>query len=110
MDCIAYINDLLLEIDILKKAKSSNDEIEKQILKKEQQISQIKENLSKMSVNSIEYRIYLYYLNGMSLHKAISKVADENYARNIKPSTERALYKNYYKKIKEITQSSLKVQ
>ena len=41
------------------------------------------------------------FFNGMSINKAIQKVADENYKNDIKPFTERAIYKNYYKNLKK---------
>ena len=101
MDCISYINDLIIEIDILKKLDNNNPEIINKINEKEKLLEECKFNLSKLSKNSKEYRIYLYYLNGMSINKAIQKVADENYRNDIKPFTERAIYKNYYKNLKE---------
>ncbi len=101
MDCISYINDLIIEIDILKKLDNNNPEIINKINEKEKLLEECKFNLSKLSKNSIEYRIYLYYLNGMSINKAIQKVADENYRNDIKPFTERAIYKNYYKNLKK---------
>ena len=101
MDCISYINDLIIEIDILKKLDNNNPEIINKINEKEKLLEECKFNLSKLSKNSIEYRIYLYYLNGMSINKAIQKVADENYRNDIKRFTERAIYKNYYKNLKE---------
>lgn len=101
MDCISYINDLIIEIDILKKLDNNNPEIINKINEKEKLLEECKFNLSKLSKNSIEYRIYLYYLNGMSINKAIQKVADENYKNDIKPFTERAIYKNYYKNLKK---------
>lgn len=113
MDCIPYIKDLLIEIETLKAIRQDKDdttEIDRDILKKEQLIKKCKENLSKLSNNSIEYRIYIYYLDGLNINKAISKVADENYRMNIKPSSERAIYKNYYSKIKKYIESSVKVQ
>lgn len=102
MDCIPYINDLSIEIDTLKKLNNGNIEIDNKINEKEKLLEEVKNNLSMLSKNSIEYRIYLYYLNGMSINKAISKVADENYKNDLKPSTERAIYKNYYKNLKNI--------
>ena len=102
MDCISYINDLIIEIDILKKSDNNNPEIINKINEKEKLLEECKFNLSKLSKNSIEYRIYLYYLNGMSINKAIQKVADENYKNDIKPFTERAIYKNYYQNLKKI--------
>ena len=101
MDCIPYINDLLTEIDILKSFSDTDEERIKKIQEKESLVEIIKSNLSKFSKNSIEYRIYFYYLSGMSISKAISKVADENYENDIKPFTERAIYKKYYKNLKK---------
>lgn len=101
MDCIPYINDLLIEIDTLEKINNNDPEINNKIEKKRELIEECKDNLSKLSNNKIEYRIYLYYLSGMSINKAIQKVADENYKNDIKPFTERAIYKNYYKKMKK---------
>lgn len=102
MDCIPYINDLLIEIDTLEKINKNNPEINLKINEKKKIIEECKNNLSKLSENNIEYRIYLYYLNGMSINKAIQKVADENYENNIKPFTERSIYRKYYKNLKEI--------
>ena len=79
MDCIPYINDLMIEIDILEKFDSSDSKVINKINEKKNLLEECKINLSKLSKNSIEYRIYLYYLNGMSINKAIQKVADENY-------------------------------
>ncbi len=101
MDCIPYINDLLIEIDTLEKINKSDPEINLKIDQKRKIIDECRNNLSKLSKNCIEYRIYLYYLDGMSINKAIQKVADENYKNDIKPFTERAIYKNYYKNLKK---------
>lgn len=102
MDCIPYINDLLIEIDTLEKFDSSNDEIKEKIIKKKKTLNEIKSNLSKMSKNSIEYRLYLKILSGKTSTQAVKEIADENYANDIKPYTERAIYKNYYKNIKNL--------
>lgn len=101
MDCIPYINDLLTEIDILKSFNNNDEERIKKIQEKENLVKKIKNDLSKFSKNSIEYRIYFYYLSGMTINKAISKVADENYLNDIKPFTERSIYRKYYKNIKK---------
>ena len=101
MDCIPYINDLLTEIDILKSFNDTDEGRIKKIQEKENLVEVIKNNLSRFSKNSIEYRIYFYYLSGMSISRAITKVADENYKNDIKPFTERAIYKKYYKNLKK---------
>ena len=41
----------------------------------------------------------------MTINKAISKVADENYLNDIKPFTERSIYRKYYKNIKKYIKS-----
>ena len=92
MECIAYINDLKLEID-------------KIIAEKEDVISTCKENLSKLSNRNIEYRIYLYMLQGLCPSKAIEKVSSENYLNNIKPVDISTLWK-HYKKLKDIIKPS----
>ena len=90
MECIKYINDLVIEIKILeniKHSKKDNDlAIDKEILNRKQLLEECKNNLSKLSENQICYRIYLNILNGMTPSKATD------------PST---IWKNYYKKIKK---------
>ena len=60
MDCIPYINDLELEIKILKdlqKSGSDNAEsINEQLEKKKELLSKCKANMNKLSGNSIYYR------------------------------------------------------
>ena len=106
MDCIPYINDLLIEIQILKDVKANgNCDIEKvsnQIKEKELLIDKCKDNLKKLSENQICYRIYLNILSGMKPSKAIEKVANENYVNNVKPYDITTLWKKYYKKIKNL--------
>lgn len=105
MECIKYINDLELEIKILKDLKGNIDcdisEIDEKIKQKEQLIEKCKDNLSKLSDNQICYRIYLHMLNGMKPSKAIEKIADENYMNDIKPNSPSKLWE-YYKKMKKI--------
>ena len=106
MECIKYINDLELEIKILKDLKGNIDcdisEIDEKIQNKEQLIEKCKENLSKLSDNQICYRIYLHMLNGLKPSKAIEKVAEENYIKGIRPMEPTTLWINYYKKIQKI--------
>ena len=56
MDCIPYINDLQLEINMLKDIKGSNNDeyIDKKIQEKTILIEKCKENLSKLSGYNIE--------------------------------------------------------
>ncbi len=107
MDCIPYINDLNIEINILKDVKANGkcdiDEINKQIEEKENLINKCKENLSKLSVNSIEYRLYLKILNGVKPSRAVEEIANENYLKDITPATPSKIWEKYYKKIKKIT-------
>lgn len=101
MDCIPYVNDLLNEINILKQVDDTNEKIKNKITEKEEKIKIIKENLSKMSVNSIEYRLYLKILNGKTPTQAVNEIADENFASDIRPNGTTQIWK-YYKKIKKI--------
>ena len=109
MDCIPYINDLQLEIQILKDVKANGNcdvsKVEKQINDKQLLIEKCKYNLSKLSDNQICYRIYLNMLNGMSVSKSIDKVAEENGRIGIKPTDIQTLWVNYYRKIKKILQT-----
>lgn len=107
MECIKYINDLTLEIETLKKLKntSNSSEINKIILEKERIIAICKVNLSKLSSCNIEYRIYLYMLQGLSASKAVERVSNENYLNGTKPVDLSTLWK-YYKKMKNIIKPS----
>ena len=58
--------------------------------------------MEKLSDNQVCYRIYLNILNGMSVSKAIEKVADENYINNVKPSSSETIWKYYYPNLKKI--------
>ena len=61
-------------------------------------------NLSKLSNNQIEYKLYLKMLNGKTASQAVSEVADENYMNDIKPSSLSSIwvyYKNMQKIIKQ---------
>ena len=107
-DCVPYIQDLKLEIEILKNVKNMTHKketiklLDKKIKEKEQMILKCREILKKLSNNQICYRIYLNMLSGLSINKSIAKVANENYLNNIKPASERAIYKRYYAKLKKI--------
>lgn len=105
MDCIPYINDLQIEINILNDIKKYGncdlDKICKQIQEKQILIEKCKENLSKLSTNSIEYRIYLKLLNGKTPSEAIKIISDENYYNDVKPSAPSNIWK-YYKKLQKI--------
>lgn len=105
MDCIPYINDLKVEIQILNDVKTNfegdTSNIDEKIKEKEKLIEKCKDNLSKLSKNSIEYRLYLNILNGLTPTKAVEKVANENYENDIKPSSVDRIWRNYYKKIKK---------
>lgn len=101
MDCISYVNDLLIEIDILNKINNDDIDIQKKIKEKQKKIEMVKDNLSKISINSIEYRLYLKILNGKTPTQAVNEVADENFASDIKPNGTTQIWK-YYKKIKKM--------
>ncbi len=106
MDCIPYINDLQLEIKTLKDIKEScntnYDYIDKLIEEKETLINKCKMNLSKLSNNKIEYRLYLKILEGKKPSKAIAEVAEENYKNDVKPASTDRLWKIYYKNLKKL--------
>lgn len=101
MDCIPYINDLILEIkileDIKKDASCDIEKINNQINAKKQLVEQCKSNLSKLSKNKIEYRLYLYILNGLKPTKAVKKIADENYINDITPADVSSIWRKYQK-------------
>lgn len=106
LTCISFINDLQVEIEILKNMELVEENkiilIRKQIEEKKALVKSFEDNLKKLSKNSIEYRLYLCFLNGMTPSRAVSEVAKENYLNDIKPSSERAIWKNYYPKLKKI--------
>lgn len=106
MECIKYINDLAIEIEILKdlvnEVESNNDEILERINRKTKILEKCKTNLEKFSSDQVCYRIYVKVLNGYSLSKAIEKVAEENYLNNLRPCHPYTLWKNYYPKMKKI--------
>lgn len=102
MDCIPYINDLEIEIKILKdvRANGNTSLIDEQIRKKEELLNECKNNLSKLSDNQIEYRLYLALLSGLNPNKAVEKIADENHFNNIKPSSISGIW-NYYQRLQK---------
>ena len=106
MDCIKYINDLDIEISILEDLKNNGatdiDDINEKIRRKKIVLERCKSNLSKLSDNQVCYRIYLYILNGMSVSRAIEKVAEENLYNDVKPSSTEAIWKYYYPNLKKI--------
>lgn len=105
MDCIPYINDLQIEINILNDIKENSEcdlaKINKKIQDKEFLIQRCKENLSKLSNNHIEYRLYLNLLNGLKPSQAVEKVAQENYLNDIKPNSVAWIWQ-YYKNLQKI--------
>lgn len=104
MDCIPYINDLQLEINMLKDIKGSNNDehIEKQIKEKTELLEKCKNNLAKLSGNKIEYRMYLKLLEGKKASQIVAEISDENYKNNIKPASLDRLWKVYYKNLKKM--------
>lgn len=101
MDCIPYINDLLIEIDTLEKINNNNPKINEKIQEKRFLIEKCKSNLNRLSNNKIEYRLYLKIINGLKPSKAVEEIANENYRDGIKPTDVSTIWKNYYKKIKK---------
>lgn len=105
MESIAYINDLINEIEIFKNIRDHSidkiDTLNTLIDEKEKLLEQCKTNLSKLSNNQIEYKLYLKMLNGKTASQAVSEVADENYMNDIKPSSLSSLWV-YYKNMQKI--------
>ena len=107
MDCIPYINDLMVEIDMLKELKKSEtnkskiENMDKLIKSKMILISECKDSINRLSNYQICYKIYLNLLSGLRPTKAVEKVADENYYNDIKPSSVSKIW-DYYKKMKKL--------
>ena len=106
MECIKYINDLSVEIEILNDLKNNLDcdtsDIEDKIRRKKEILEKCKTNLERLSEDQICHRIYVKILNGQSLSKAIEQIAEENYLQDLKPCTSNTIWKNYYPKLKKI--------
>lgn len=107
IDCVPYINDLQIEIGILKEVmKDKDDKNKKQIMEKitckEKIIKNCIDNLKQLSNNQICYRIYVNMLSGLSVNKSIAKVAEENYLNNVKPASESMIFKKYYPELKKM--------
>lgn len=114
MECIKYINDLKIEIDMLNDTLNDcRDEreyknITRILASKNELMKKYKDNLEKLSDNQIEYRIYLKMLNGLSPTKAIKEVSDENYENGTSPTDITTIWKNYYSNLKKIIKPSEK--
>lgn len=112
MTCIPYINDLSIEIDILRAVKKDGNcdigEIDRQIKEKQNLINICKENLSLMSKNSIEYRLYLKILEGKKPSQAVKEIADENYENDVRPTSPSKIWEKNYKKMKKIIKGEWK--
>ncbi len=113
-DCILYINDLQLEIKILNDIKKSQDSnsklIEKKIDEKRATLENCKKNLSLFSINSIEYRIYYKILQGKNPSQAVEEIVEENIQNNVKPTSTNCIWKNYYRKVKNILKNQVKIK
>ncbi len=101
-DCIPYIKDLQIEINVLKDLKNSDNcvDIDRKIKQKQELINKCYQNLEKISDDKICYRLYLKILNGLKPSKAIEEISQENYSKDIKPTSISTLWL-YYKKIKK---------
>lgn len=99
MECLKYINDLKLEIQMLEDLKNdiNSNEINKKINEKMEIISKCKTNLDKLSNEKVEYKLYLCLLNNMSPTQAVEKVANDNYINDIKPTSTQAIWRIYTK-------------
>lgn len=116
MECIKYINDLKIELDMLNDSlQECRDEreyknITRIVKSKEELMKKYKDNLAKLSDCQIEYRIYLKMLNGLSPTRAVEEVANENYMNDMKPTDITRIWKDYYKKVKEVCNIPVKRQ
>lgn len=104
MEGIAYINDLVNEIEILENirdhSKDKTEKINNVIQNKKMLLEKCKNNLNSLSNNKIEYKLYLKLLDGKTASQAVSEVANENYINDIKPSSMSSIWE-YYKKLKK---------
>lgn len=111
MECIKYINDLKIELDMLKDSlhdcrdEREYNNIVRIIKSKEELMAKYKINLEKLSDCQIEYRIYFKILNGLSPTRAVEQVADENYTNGLGPTSYSQIWSKYYKNLKKIIQS-----
>lgn len=107
MECISYLNDLIVEVNALKLMKENYNGTEKQqdidllIRKKEDLIYRCKSNLIKLSDNNICFRIYFHMLNGLNASRAVATVSQENFLKGIKPTSITSLW-DYYRKLQKI--------
>lgn len=108
MECIKYINDLKIEIDMLNDTlQECRDEreynnITRIIDSKNKLMQKYKDNLGKLSDCQIEYRIYYKMLNGLSPTKAVEEVANENYQNNIIPNSINRIWCKNYKNLQKL--------
>lgn len=110
METIKYINDLEIEIAMLKDLMNefNKSELTEKISRKQDIIDRCKENMKKLSNNKVCYKIYLNILDGMSVSKAIEKVAEENLYNDVKPQSANHIWRDYYPKLKKILQTQVK--
>ncbi len=67
----------------------------------ERYLNQYKKNLSEL--DNIEARLYYKIVyEGLPPTKAINKIADENYARDLRPSSPEHIFRTFYPKIKKL--------
>lgn len=108
MNVIPVIENLRIEIGILEKIRDSSTKpkeictLNQQISIKSKVLNECLYKLSNMPQNTVEYRLYTKLINGMNPSKAIEEIAEENYIDNIKPTSSRAIWDIYNKKIKKI--------
>ena len=106
MEKIDFINDLELQIQILMELKIDADcevkDLNEKIERKRAILNRCKKHLEILEEDEICYRIYLHILDGMTVTKAIEKVAEENYFNNVKPTSPQTLWKYYYPKLKKM--------
>lgn len=106
-ECIKYMDNFEMEIIALEGLMRRTDDskmqqlLEKEVNNKKTLLSKYRSVLSNISSNDICCRLFAKIIGGSPPTKAVEEVAQENYFRNIKPSSLSAIWR-YYGKIKQL--------
>lgn len=104
MIIVKCINDVKTELEVvdleLQRTGNNNPEL---ISKKEELVSYLEKYQNALkNMNDLESRIYCKIVfDGLNPMKAIEKVAEENYLKDIKPSTPLHIYQKYFPKVRK---------
>lgn len=108
-ECIEYMNNFEMEIIALEGLIEKNNNVKmQQLLKtevnnKKTLLSKYRSVLNNISSNDICCRLFAKILGGSPPSQAVKEVAEENYYKNIKPSSLSAIWR-YYSKVKQLLQ------